>query len=438
MAVGGNDFALSRVTPDAKRPMWQILMIRLGALACVSQLMLGAALGYGMTFWGALAATLVGSVLLQVVSWAIGSAAAKEGMSTSLLSRWSGFGKMGSAVIGGVIALSLVGWFGVQNAVFAEGMVSVTNTLNFPIWAAITGMAITVLVVFGIKAIAQAANIFVPLFVLAVLYAAYRMLQGHDLGALLSTPPPGPTLTFAAATTMVAGGFMVGAVTTPDTSRYLSTPKQVFWMTLIGTFVGELGMNLIAVLLAHATGTDNVVDIMINLTGWLGAAIVVASTIKLNDMNLYSSSLGLSTAINALFDMQVRRQTLTWILGIGATLLSMAGILDHFTDFLSLLGVAIPPIAGIIVVDYYVLRRDRRILDESRARGELPETVDVWNPAAIVVWIVAFLVGLLVNVGIPAMNSLLGAALLYWIVMTILQRRSGTREPTFRRTTAVV
>lgn len=52
MASSGDDFSLSRVSKDARRPMWQVLVIRIGSLACVSQLMLGAALGYGMSFWG--------------------------------------------------------------------------------------------------------------------------------------------------------------------------------------------------------------------------------------------------------------------------------------------------------------------------------------------------------------------------------------------------
>ncbi len=219
MANHGDDFALARVSADAKRPMWEILVIRIGSLACVSQLMLGAALGYGMTFWGALGATLVGSVMLQIISWAIGAAAAKEGMSTSLLSRWAGFGKNGSSLIGGVIAISLVGWFGVQNSVFAEGLHAVTGIGSVPVWAAITGIGITILVVFGIKAISKVATVFVPLFIIAVIYAASVMLAGHSIGDYLSTPPPGPAMTFAAATTMVAGGFMAGAVTTPDTAR---------------------------------------------------------------------------------------------------------------------------------------------------------------------------------------------------------------------------
>ena len=34
----------------------------------------------------------------------------RQGLSTSLLSRWTGFGKMGSAIFGGVMAISMVGW----------------------------------------------------------------------------------------------------------------------------------------------------------------------------------------------------------------------------------------------------------------------------------------------------------------------------------------
>ena len=101
MASNDNDYSLSRVPQEAKRPLWEILFIRIGAICCVSQLMLGAALGFGMTFWGAFWATMLGSVLLQVVSWAIGTAAAREGLSTSLLTRWCGLGKMGSALFGG-------------------------------------------------------------------------------------------------------------------------------------------------------------------------------------------------------------------------------------------------------------------------------------------------------------------------------------------------
>ena len=93
--------------------------------------------------------------------------------------------------------------------------------------------------------------------------------------------------------------------------------------------------------------------------------------------------------------------------------------------------------AGIIVVDYYVLRRDRAVLDASRAKGELPAFVDKWNPVALIVWLAAFLIGQFVTVGIPAINSLLSAGLLYYLVMKAIAAARKTEKVEFERTSVV-
>lgn len=432
---GGDDYSLARVPMEARRPMWEVLVIRIGSLACVSQLMLGAALGYGMTFWGAFWATMLGSVLLQVVSYALGAAAAREGLSTSLLSRWAGFGKMGSSIIGGVIAIALMGWFGVQNTVFAEGLLEATSLFNVQIWAMITGLAVTIIVVFGFRLLSLTANISVPLFILAVAYAMYQVLSGHDLGQLVHAKPAGEPLSFAVATTMVAGGFMIGAIITPDLSRFMKSEKDVFWMTLIGTFVGELGMNMMSVLMSLAVRSSDIVTIMLSLAGWIGAAIVIFSTIKLNDINLYSSSLGITNMLNALFQWKVNRVTATWAIGIIGTVLSMLGIINYFVNFLVFLGVAVPPVAGIMFVDYYILKRSRQILDESRERGVLPESCEIWNPVTMAAWLFGFLVGYFVtDAGIPAINSLVTGGLSYYVGMKVYAMVSNQSQVEFAKT----
>jgi len=125
-----DDHSLRRVPDSDKRSMWQVLVVRLGYFACVSQLMLGATLGYGMTFKDAFWAVMFGSVILEVIGFAVGYAAAKEGLSTALLTRWTGFGNIGSLLIGLAVALSLTGWFGVQNSVFAQGLYQATHIFN--------------------------------------------------------------------------------------------------------------------------------------------------------------------------------------------------------------------------------------------------------------------------------------------------------------------
>lgn len=212
-------------------------------------------------------------------------------------------------------------------------------------------------------------------------------------------------------------------------------------MTLIGTFVGELGMNLLAVLLAHATGTNNVVDMMMATSGVIGVLIVVASTVKLNDINLYSSSLGLSTMINALFNRKLNRDALVWGLGIVGTFLSVIGIINYFTGFLTLLGVAIPPVAGVMVVDYYILRRGRKDLEATREAGTLPESVEKWNPVALAVWIIGFAVGevtSIYSIGIPGLNSLIVSGILYWVIMVVYAKVKGVETMEFARTKQVL
>lgn len=419
-----DDYSLRRVPDSDKQPMWQVLVVRLGYFACVSQLMLGATLGYGMSFKDAFWAVMFGSVILEVIGFIVGLAAAREGMSTALLTRWAGFGSGGSLVIGLVIALSLTGWFGVQNSVFAQGLYEATGLFNIQIWAVIAGLGLTLIVVYGFKILSYTANIALPLFLIAVGIAAFKMLSDTSVGALLHTPAPGTPLPMGVAITMVTGGFVVGVVTTPDISRFVRSWKDVLWMTIISTFVGELSICMIAVLMAHAVQSSDVVTIMISLSGWLGAAIVLFSTLKINDINLYSSSLGLTNAMNIFFKRDFNRATMTIVVGIIGTVMSVAGIINQFQGFLVLLGVAIPPVVGILVVDYYILKRSRALLDETRGSEDIPSVCEAWNPISIVAWIAGFLIGQFVTgFGVPSINSLVVSGILYFVGMKLFSSK---------------
>ena len=432
-----DDHATRPVPRDARRPMLEVLLIRLGAFACVPQLLLGASLGYGLTFSEAVWATVFGSVILQVLSWALGAAACAEGLSTTLLACWAGFGRIGSAIVGAVIAVALTGWFGVQNGVFASGLFRATGWLNVPVWAVLTGLAVTWITVKGYRLISLIAKIALPLFLLAVGWAALQLMAGHGVAELLNAVPAGRRLGLPEAITAVTGSFIIGAIVTPDVSRFMRGPRDVFWMTLIATFVGELSINLLAVAMALLLRTADIVALMAALAGGLGATIAVVSTVKLNNLNLYSSSLGFATLIHALrIDGAERlgRSRITWWVGIASTALSTLGLLDHFIGFLVLLGVAIPPVAGIMVVDYYVLRRDRAALAAARASGRLPIDSERINPVAMVAWACACGSALLPpTIGIPALNSLVIGSLVYWLGMRLVAWRRGVPLARFAR-----
>lgn len=418
----GDDYSLSRVPQSDRQSLWNITIIRVGSLATISQFILGASLGYGMTFWEAFWATMFGSVILEIISFLLGYAGAKEGLSTSLLSRWTGFGRYGSSIIGAVIAISTIGWFGVQNSVFAQGIVQSSNgAISLPVAAAITGFGVTILVIFGFKILSATASIAVPAFLLAVAVGIYQVLSNHSIMDLMGSSPAGKPLTMGVATTMVAGGFIIGAVITPDFSRFARNGKDVFWMTMIGTIIGELGINMIAVLMALAARTSNVASIMMQTSGWLGALVVVFSTVKINNLNLYSSSLGFTNIFDTIFNIKLNRGMVTLVIGAIGTILSVMGILNRFTEFLVFLGVLVPPVAGIMVMDYFVLKTHKKELDESRKKGALPESEEKINPVTMIAWAAGFAVGYFVKAGIPSINSLLASAVVYLAGVLIMQ-----------------
>lgn len=414
-----DDYPVSRVPLSVRLPFLNVALVHIGMLTALDQFMLGAVLGHSMTLGQAFLAIFIGSAIFGVVTVGLGYAGMKEGMSGSLLARWCGFGRIGSVLIGLVIAISLIGWFGVQNAVFAKALnFAMADKLGFGWSAALSGIALTLLVAFGFRALRFTAKIAVPMFVIVVGYISIMTLSGHNIAELIASAPNGEAVSISAGATMVVGGCIVASLITPDMTRYSQKGKHIFWMTMMSIIVGEFIVNGLAIIIARALNTADVVTIMSQAAGGIGLIAVIFSTLRVNDINLYSSSLGIANAIEGVTGKKLRYVSITLVIGLIGTLLSVAGILDRFIDFLTLLGVLFPPIIGVMLVDYYILRTHKVLLETSRAEGLLPDSAQTpligWP--AIIASIAGAIVGLAFEWGVPAFNSLLAASLLYWLI----------------------
>ncbi|MGI4896553.1 MAG: purine-cytosine permease family protein [Janthinobacterium lividum] len=411
-----DDHALGRVPDTARYSWWSVAVQRFGQISALSQFLLGATLGFGMTFWGAFWAFTFGAVILEVVAVFVGIIGAREGMSTSMVARWLGFGRGGSALIGLAIGISLIGWFGIQSAVSAQGLADTLGGMPAWGWSIVFGLAVTAICVAGFGSMAWTAYITVPVFLVLVGWAIIHELTSHDVGVLIAQAPPGPSISLAAGTTLVAGGFIVGAVVTPDMTRFNRTAGDVVKQTLIGVTLGEYIIGLSGVLLAHAVGSSEITTILTSSVGWVGVLVVVLGTVKINDWNLYSSGLGVVNFIGTLTGRSVNRAVTTAVIGVVGSLLAAGGILGRLIDFLSILGVVFPPIAGIMVAEYFIVKRWRGVLESSRADDDaVPATSPTWVPTTIAIWAIASLVGHFLTVGLGSVNSLLVGFVLYVI-----------------------
>lgn len=434
-----DDYSTRRVPLDKRDPMWKVLLVVVGSFATVSHLMLGANLGYSMTLKNAILATIFGSVILQVVGFGLGLAGQREGLPMSLLSKWAGFGTFGSAVVGLAFSVSLIGWFGIQNTVLAKSIYDLIpaqyhlpdpsfakpGAATIAVIALVTGLLVTALVTFGFEGLSWTSNIAFPAFVIVMAIACFSLFKNHDVVTLATMAAPGTAISLSAGTTMVTGNFIVGAIVMPDITRRAKKGRDVFWVVVVGFIVGELVVNVLGVLMAHAVGKSDITDIIFNLTGVFGIILIILSAVKMSDTNLYSASLNETNFVKQAMGKNVNRAAVTVVTGIIGTALSMFGLLDVFSQFLTLLGAVFPPVAAIIVVDYWILKTNRKDLDESRAKGVLPASSTKVPWVALVAWAVSVALGYVIKWGVQSLNVLVIAAVLYYVGMKLFGKKSG-------------
>jgi cytosine permease len=168
--------------------------------------------------------------------------------------------------------------------------------------------------------------------------------------------------------------------------------------------------------------------IIYQLTGLLGIALVILSSVKVNDLNLYSASLDAVNFFKQVFHVNFNRAWVTIISGCIGTFLSVIGVIDKFSSFLTVLGAVFPPVASIMFVDYWILKRSRKVLDESRAHGKLPEEAEKFPVVTIVTWVTSVALGYVIKWGIQSINVLVISGIIYYVGMRLFDKKKTAFE----------
>jgi cytosine permease len=104
------------------------------------------------------------------------------------------------------------------------------------------------------------------------------------------------------------------------------------------------------------------------------------------------------------------------VLGAIGIIVAATNIWQYFIQWLTILGVLVPPIGAITLVDQYLLRRD------------LGDVTD-WRPTAFIAWVAGSLVALIVEFNAPylstAISSFLVAAVVYYVVSAARATRAS-------------
>ena len=426
------DYSLQSV-PLAKRKSWvDLAVVWIGIAVVMSAIFRGMMIGLGLgKITSILVSYFLGEIILIVVMVFIGYVGAKTGLSTPLIANHS-FGRIGAIIISLSIALSLIGWFGVQAAFFARTVQFYFGThFSLPLFSFFCGILMMIPAIFGIRGLSTlswiASPFMIMIFVAGIFKMGFHFLPSETLISLAKAHQPDPyPLTIGMAASIVAGGFIVGATTSADIFRYARPRKKdIFAAATLAMFVSAF-LHLVGSFFAMNTGVyhESLPDLIIGNQylgfGFVGFIVLLLAQWTTNDSNLYSSVL----ALNNIF--RIKRWKMTLIAGIFASAFAAFGILERLELFLILLTVSIGPIAGIFICDHYLLKN----LGKNSINRK---TTSKMNFKALTAYVVSCLIGWTTS-GHPfsfhvfpfsvfAFNGILSSIVLYYILIKIFPEK---------------
>lgn len=349
------DYARRPIPDDKTVSGLRIALIIIGIAITIPAFLTGTVMGQSLGLGRALIAFFSGGALITLIACFTARVGAVSRLSTSMIVR-TAFGVRGAHGVNALIALTMLGWYGVTAELFGQAL----QTMAADMWGwmlpapplIIVGSAVMIATtMFGFKALDKLSLIAVPVMLIFLITMVIMVTHGRPWSAFMESPRQ--VLTLGQAISAVAGTFMVGVVVLPDLCRYARSVNQALIASVISFLIGFPIVLSAASIPGIVLGEKDFIVILglIGL-GAPGLVLLVFATWTTNANNLYSASLFLAPIFE-----RYEKWKLTIAAGLAGTLIAIIGMVAIFIPFLLFLGVAIPPIAGIYCVDYFVRKQ---------------------------------------------------------------------------------
>ena len=348
--------ARTPVDPAESVSGFQLGVVLIGISITLPLMYSAGELAQGIGFTRAAIATLIGALVLSLMSVPAAIVGARPRLSSYMIIEHT-FGYAGAKFINLGFGIFLLGWYAVTAELFGRTLfLAATDlfALAWPEWlfTVLSSAVVTVTTIFGFRAIDRLALIAVPFLLLALAAVVTLSLQEVPFAALLDLEGSG-SLDMPTAISAVIGAAIVGVVLTPDLTRYARRTSDCITASFLGQGGGMSIAYLMGMIPVLAWGELEPMTYMLLMgLGGFALAVLVFATWTTNVINLYSTALA-SRASLALGDYRL----MVVLLGALGTVVALVGISEHLIDFLIVMGLLVPPIAGVYLTDFFVFRR---------------------------------------------------------------------------------
>jgi NCS1 family nucleobase:cation symporter-1 len=384
---------------------WHLAALWIGMSVCIPTYMLAASMiQAGMTWWQSVLTVLLGNIIVLVPMILMGHAGTKYGIPFPVLARAS-FGTKGAHIPALARALVACGWFGIQTWIGGFAIYQVLGVLGWIDIAADTAilpflgitalqficfMAFWVLnfaiVLKGINCVKWLESWAAPfLIAMGLALLVWAAIKVGGVSQMFPEPPKNPApfwpMFFPQLTAMV-GFWATLSLNIPDFTRYCKSQKDQALGQLIGLPTTMTLFSFIGIAVTSATIVifGSAIWDPILLVGKLGSttAIVIALialTIATLSTNIAANVVSPANGFANISPRNISYRTggiITCVIGIVIMPWRLYNDLgDYIFTWLIGYSALLGPIAGIMICDYFIIRRMRLNSDALYdARGE--------------------------------------------------------------------
>ena len=408
---------LSPVPESARtQPPLDLFLIFVAANVVATTMQTGAAMGSRYSGNAAIGIAMAGAVFGAALVAILAPVGSRTGLPSMIAAR-APLGYRGAQLVSGLLYLTNFAWIAVNNQIAASACAQVAGGPGTArVWAAVLGVAATVVVARGPRAVGYADRIAVPIMAIAggvLTYAAFT----H---AALPAPPappalPAPSLLWGL--DVVIGYQVSWLLMFADYSRYTRSGRAAGTAVFAGLALPALWLLPVGWTLSRIAGSDDPGTMLAAAgVGWWTAALITLASVTTNFVNIYLSSLAWRTLVPSSTGAGS-----VWTIGLLGTALGLlsTGWLTQFAELMVLLGSVLVPVGGVFIAHFVVLKKPidvARIYDIAN--------LSAFNLAGMIAWLAGFIV---YKVAAP-IGATLPALAASMIVYALLARTAAGRE----------
>jgi cytosine permease len=359
----GEEYEHRPVPLSARKSLFSVSAVWVGFPMIMTSAVFAGIIVYNLGFVTGIAAILAGNVVLMAYVGTLSYIAGSSGKNFALTAADT-FGSTGFRVVSAFLSTLVIGWFAFQTGMVGSTL-NVSMGWNAPWLTLLAGVLFVALTFIGIRAVSWigvvASLMFVALGAVAVVIAA----RGVGLSAAFGYhgQTGAAALSFGAAVTMVIATFADSGTMTADFTRWSKNGREGVLAALaafpIGNFIAQLVGAFVVALGAAvepATNGGDFLSVLVDKGGILlplGILFVFVNLGSVCAHCLYNGAVGFGHITGRTMRL------LTIVLGVIGTAAAVAGIWSYFATWLNILGVLVPPIGIILILDQLVFARRR-------------------------------------------------------------------------------